>query len=110
MNDITGTDSDFTDDNKALINVVPGENKSLNLKICGFGNEKSKINAGRNVSQTGRVMYIGENANVTLQNLILTGGYLKNDENKKQYTKTKKELSNKTTQFFFFIILLYICT
>ena len=65
--------------NNSFINITP--TKTLNLLICGFGNEKSKINAERNESQTGRVMYIGENANVTLQNLILTGGYLTNDEN-----------------------------
>ena len=65
--------------NNSFINITP--TNTLNLLICGFGNEKSKINAERNESQTGRVMYIGENANVTLQNLILTGGYLTNDEN-----------------------------
>jgi len=64
--------------NNSFINITPP--KTLNLLICGFGNEKSKINAERNESQTGRVMYIGENANVTLQNLILTGGYLKKDK------------------------------
>ena len=96
MNDITGTDSDFTDDNKALINVVPGENKSLNLKICGFGNEKSKINAGRNVSQTGRVMYIGKNANVTLQNLKLTGGYLSDTKGGGIYSEGTCSLSSCT--------------
>ena len=75
MNDITGTDSDFTDDNKALINVVPGENNSLNLKICGYNSTGVTIDA----NQKGRVMYISPNANVTLQNLILTGGYLENN-------------------------------
>ncbi|MBE6361931.1 MAG: hypothetical protein E7059_10840, partial [Treponema bryantii] len=64
--------------NNSFINITPP--KTLNLLICGFGNEKSKINAERNESQTGRVMYIGENANVTLQNLILTGGYLEKDK------------------------------
>lgn len=64
---------------ESFINITPP--KTLNLLICGFGNEKSIINAERNESQTGRVMYIGENANVTLQNLILTGGYLTKDKN-----------------------------
>ncbi len=60
--------------NNSFINITP--TNTLNLLICGFGNEKSIINAERN----GRVMYIGENANVTLQNLILTGGYLTNEK------------------------------
>ncbi len=67
---------------ESFINITPNITppKTLNLLICGFGNEKSIINAERNESQTGRVMYIGKNANVTLQNLILTGGYLKKDK------------------------------
>ena len=67
---------------ESFINITPNITppKTLNLLICGFGNEKSIINAERNDSQTGRVMYIGKNANVTLQNLILTGGYLKKDK------------------------------
>ncbi len=68
----TSENSSFIND--SFINITPTE--TLNLLICGFGNEKSTINAERDESQTGRVMYIGENANVTLQNLILTGGYL----------------------------------
>lgn len=71
----TSENSSFIND--SFINITP--TNTLNLLICGFGNEKSEINAERDESQTGRVMYIGENANVTLQNLILTGGYLTND-------------------------------
>lgn len=73
----TSENSSFIND--SFINITP--TNTLNLLICGFGNEKSKINAERDESQPGRVMYIGENANVTLQNLILTGGYLTDDEN-----------------------------
>lgn len=65
-------------ENDSFINITP--TNTLNLLICGFGNEKSTINAERDESQPGRVMYIGKNANVTLQNLILTGGYLKNEK------------------------------
>ena len=71
----TSENSSFIND--SFINITP--TNTLNLLICSFGNEKSTINAERDESQTGRVMYIGENANVTLQNLILTGGYLTND-------------------------------
>ncbi len=70
---INNTSENSSFENDSFINITP--TKTLNLLICGFGNEKSTINAERDSSQTGRVMYIGENANVTLQNLILTGGY-----------------------------------
>ena len=75
---INNTSETSSFENDSFINITP--TNPLNLLICGFGNEKSTINAERNASQTGRVMYIGKNANVTLQNLILTGGYLKKDK------------------------------
>ena len=75
MNDITGTDSEFTNDNKALINVVPGENETLHLKICGYNNADVTIDA----NQKGRVMYIEANANVTLENITLSNGKIIDD-------------------------------
>ena len=76
---INNTSENSSFENDSFINITP--TNTLYLLICGFGNEKSEINAERNSSQTGRVMYIGENANVTLQNLILKGGHLTKDEN-----------------------------
>ena len=75
MSDITGGDSDFTDENKALINVVPGENETLHLKICGYNNADVTIDA----NQKGRVMYIGANAVVTLENITLSNGKIIDD-------------------------------
>ena len=75
MSDITGTDNDFTNENKTLINVVPEENKSLKLKICGYNNADVTINA----NQKGRVMYIEANANVTLENITLSNGKIIDD-------------------------------
>ena len=90
--EIKGSDNDFTDENKALINVVPKESKSLNLKICGYNNQNVTIDA----QQKGRVMYIGENANVTLQNLILTGGYLSDTKGGGIYSEGTCSLSSCT--------------
>ena len=66
--DITAEKTAFDDNNNALINISP--NKTLNLKICGNSTNKATINA----NNAGRVMYIGGNANVTIQNLTFTSG------------------------------------
>ena len=67
--DITAEKTAFADNNNnALINISP--DKTLNLKICGNSTNKATINA----NNAGRVMYIGENANVTIQNLTFTSG------------------------------------
>ena len=84
MDDITGGDSSFdATTNYALINIVP--TKKLNLKISGYNNTVSKINANRTYSYSGnkggtigRVMYIGANADVRLENITLTGGAINN--------------------------------
>ena len=73
MNNITGTDSDFDTTNCALINIVPTE--KLNLKISGYNNTVKTINA----QQKGRVMFIYGEANVTLENITLTGGKVNNN-------------------------------
>jgi hypothetical protein len=71
MSDITWEgDLSGTNNSSDFINITP--NNSLNLKICGYNNAGVTINA----QGKGRVMYIGKNANVALENLILTGGYL----------------------------------
>ena len=70
---IKGDIEDSSFENESFINITP--TNTLNLLICGFGNEKSTINAKRNSSQTGRVINISTSANVTLKNLKITGGY-----------------------------------
>ena len=64
LSDIISDDS--FENNKALVNIdppSPSENPLyLTISKCGDGN--ATINANRSSSDTGRVMYIGENANV----------------------------------------------
>lgn len=57
----------------SYIEIVP--ESTLNLTIEGYGTEKRTVNANRSSSNTGNVLYISENANVTLDNLIITGAY-----------------------------------
>ncbi len=80
LSDIETSSNDSFESNKALVNIDPSSVSSngnpLYLKISKCGDGNATIDAKRTESDTGRVMYIGENANVTLQNLILTGGYL----------------------------------
>lgn len=57
----------------SYIEIVPAS--TLNLTIEGYGTEKRTVNANRSSSNTGNVLYISENANVTLDNLIITGAY-----------------------------------
>ena len=77
LSDIISDDS-FESNNNALVNIdpsSPSENPLyLTISKCGDGN--ATINANRTDSNIGRVMYIGENANVTLKNLTIKGGYL----------------------------------
>lgn len=77
LSDIETPLNNSFENNKALVNIDPSSASSngnpLYLTISKYGDGNATINA----KNTGRVMYIGENANVTLQNLILTGGYLK---------------------------------
>ena len=68
-----GATISYENNNSALINIVP--EKKLNLKICGTQNidgTYSIISASG--QQQGRVMYIGGNATVTLENITLTAG------------------------------------
>ncbi len=56
------------DDNNSVVNIVP--DKTLNLTIQGKDGNTATIDANNH----GRVMYIGANAKVILQNITLTGG------------------------------------
>lgn len=77
LSDIISDDS-FESNNNALVNIDPPSPSEpplyLTISKCGDGN--ATINANRTNTNTGRVMYIGENANVTLKNLTIKGGYL----------------------------------
>ena len=71
--DDSSSSSYDTSNNSALINIAP--TKALNITIkSSADNTQRTINAGRTSSNTGRVMYVGTNATVTIQNLVLTGG------------------------------------
>ena len=67
LSDCRNTNDLSTANNNALISIVP--DNLLNLKICG-SNGTRVIHAGNQ----GCVMYIDEYANVTLENITLTGG------------------------------------
>ena len=77
LSDIT-SDNSFESNNNALVNIDLSSDSEnpLYLEISKYGDGNATINANRTDSKTGRVMYIGEKANVTLKNLTLTGGYL----------------------------------
>ena len=74
--DDSSSSSYDTSNNSALVNIAPDNpDKTLNLTIkSSDDNVQRTINAGRTSSNTGRVMYVGANATVTMQNLVLTGG------------------------------------
>lgn len=60
--------------NSALVNIVPTKTLSLTIKSDTDGVTRI-INAGRNATNTGRVMYVGgANTTVTLKDLTVTGG------------------------------------
>ena len=58
--------------NNSVVNIEPGQ--KLTLTIQGKDGQTATINANNH----GRVMYVGANANVTLQNITLTGGSASN--------------------------------
>lgn len=74
MSNITWEEDSYVAVPSNFISIDP--TNSLNLKICGYNSTGVTIDA----NQKGRVMYISPNANVTLQNLILTGGYLNGND------------------------------
>lgn len=65
----------YTGNNSALVDIVPTQSLNLTIKSSD-DNVQRTINAGRDASKTGRVMYVGANATVTIQDLVLTGGYI----------------------------------
>ena len=97
LSDIISDDS-FESNNNALVNIdppSPSENPLyLTISKCGDGN--ATINANRTNTNTGRVMYIGENANVTLKNLTLKGGALLGKNGGGIYSKGNCKLNSCT--------------
>lgn len=71
--DDSSSSSYGTSNNSALINIAPTEALNITIKSSDDNTQRT-INAGRDASKTGRVMYVGTNATVTIQNLVLTGG------------------------------------
>lgn len=79
LSDITDSSSTSytTGNNQAFINITNDTTSpALNLEIVSDNSSVKKINAARSSTKTGRVMYIGANTKVTLNNVALTGGYL----------------------------------
>ena len=62
--------------NFSLVNIVPADTLNLTIKSNIDGTPRT-IDAGRNDISTGRVMYVGAKASVTLQDVVVTGGYVK---------------------------------
>ena len=62
--------------NFSLVNIVPAATLNLTIESNIDGTTRT-IDAGRNDISTGRVMYVGANASVTLQDVVVTGGYVK---------------------------------
>lgn len=82
MGDIDDSSSGAYDTsrNSALVNIAPTTNNNLNLTIkSNVGGTKRTIDAGRDSNKTGRVFYVGANASVTLQDVVVTGGKLGNE-------------------------------
>lgn len=71
--DDSSSSSYDTSNNSALINIAPTTALNITIKSSDDNTQRT-INAGRTSSNTGRVMYVGINATVTIQNLVLTGG------------------------------------
>lgn len=71
--DDSSSSSYDTSNNSALINIAPTEALNITIKSSDDNTQRT-INAGRDASKTGRVMYVGTYATVTIQNLVLTGG------------------------------------
>jgi len=75
LSDITdSSEQSYTAGNNAFVDINP--TKKLKLSISSYGSPAApyKINAARTASKTGRVVYIGNNANLTLKDIEITGG------------------------------------
>lgn len=64
--------------NSSLVNIAPPANLNLTIKSNIDGTTRT-IDAARSNANTGRVMYVGAKASVTLQDVVVTGGNLGNE-------------------------------
>lgn len=93
----TSTDSYTNDDNFSLININPSEDKqNLTLEIASYGENSFTINAKKSGANSGRVMYIGQKANVTLRNVNISGGNLADGNGGAIYCSGTLNLVNST--------------
>lgn len=90
---VTNDESDI-DIGKSLVSIKPGS--VLNLKIRSFGSEKRTIDANASAANPGRVMYVGKDANVTLENVEITGGYVVGNNGGGIFADTNAVLSLKS--------------
>ena len=91
------TDSYTNDDNFSLINIAPSDDKqNLTLEIASYGENSCTINANKSGEKSGRVMYIGQKANVTLRNVNIKGGNLANGNGGAIYCSGTLNLVNST--------------
>ncbi|MGN0731120.1 MAG: hypothetical protein ACI4MA_04330 [Treponema sp.] len=66
----------YTGSTPAYIQISPAENLYLTIEGDKTTGVRRTINANRSSTNEGGVIYIGSNANVTIDNLNVTGGYL----------------------------------
>ena len=80
MGDVLDSSSGAYDSgkNSSLVNIAPPANLNLTIKSNIDGTTRT-IDAARSSASTGRVMYVGANASVTLQDVVVTGGNLGNE-------------------------------
>ena len=74
--DIDTSTASYTGSTPAYIQISPAENLQLTIEGDKTSGTKRTINANRSSANEGGVIYIGSNANVTIDNLKVTGGYL----------------------------------
>ena len=80
-----------------MININPGNDKrDLTLEIASYGENSFTINANKSGENSGRVMYIGQKANVTLRNVNIKGGNLANGNGGAIYCSGTLNLVNST--------------
>ena len=65
--------------NSSLVNIAPAATLNLTIKSNIDGTPRT-IDAARSSTSTGRVMYVGAKASVTLQDVVVTGGNLRNED------------------------------
>ncbi len=74
--DIDTSTASYTGSTPAYIQISPAANLQLTIEGDKTAETKRTINANRSSANEGGVIYIGSNANVTIDNLEVTGGYL----------------------------------